>query len=503
MSEGLAFDPDDIATEPDPEVAQMSDAEEDAEPAASAAAFIIERALAEHDVALSTDGVAVLIPREGPRIARRARATRPSLLNSLALDYYLQTGRVAPAAALGQVESLIEGMAQRLEPSEIYLRSAVHADSVYIDLGTASGEVIEVTARGWSVIEQAPVVFQRSVLTAVLPMPERGSPLVDGDLWNVVNVVEEDRPLLFAWMLAAWLEDRPCPILAFTGQQGAGKSTAARVLVQLTDPSSVPLRRPPKREADWPQVATSSRVIAIDNVSAIPDWFSDALCRAVTGDGDVQRVLYSDAELAVYAFRRAIILNGISWGDTRGDLGERLLTCELSPITRRHTEEDLQAIIAEMLPGVLGALLDLLVQVLAVLPRIQVDPLPRMADFARLLASVDEVLGTQGLQRYRDRLEMEARESADNDPVLAAIAHATMGGWRGRAAELAHRIKDAAPEGIAGRDWPRTGGKMSAYLKRMAPVARKAGWTFADDGHDRSNKVKAWLIEPPASDMQG
>lgn len=107
------------------------------------------------------------------------------------------------------------------------------------------------------------------------------------------------------------------------------------------------------------------------------------------------------------------------------------------------------------------------------------------------------------LQRYRDRLEMEARESADNDPVLTAIAHATAGGWRGTAAELAHRIKDAAAEGVAGRDWPRSGGKMGAYLKRVAPVARKAGWTFTDDGVDRSRKVKAWLIEPPAPPTQG
>lgn len=44
---------------------------------------------------------------------------------------------------------------------------------------------------------------------------------------------------------------------------------------------------------------------------------------------------------------------------------------------------------------------------------------------------------------------------------------------------------------------------MGAYLKRVVPVARKAGWTFTDDGVDRSRKVKAWLIEPPAPLTQG
>lgn len=500
MSELLNFDPEAIKSVPDPQALEaplnrVPDDEPDEEAAPSAAGFIVQRALERHDLALSTDGLAVLIPHEQPRIARRARGGRHSLLDSLAVDYYEETGRMVTQNALVQVDGLLRGMAQRLEPTELHLRSAVHAGCVYIDLGSATGEVIEVKPGAWSIVDQAPVIFQRTTVTATLPMPTRTGDVLD--LWNAVKVVEEDQPLLLAWILAAWLADRPCPILAFTGQQGAGKSTAARVLVQLTDPSPVPLRRPPTQEDRWPEVANGSRVLAFDNVSVIRDWLSDTLCRAVTGDGDVKRVLYTDAELAVYSFRRAIVLNGISWGDSRGDLAERLITCELRPLTQRYTEEDLQAAIGEMLPGVFGALLDLLAQVLTVLPRVQVDPLPRMADFARILAAVDEVMGTQGLARYRERLEQVARESAHNDPVLAAIAQSTAGGWRGTAAELAERISYARPEGAAGAAWPRTGSKMTGFLTRQAPVATKAGWTLAEDGMDRTKKVKAWLIEPP------
>jgi len=500
MSELLSFDPDAIKTVPDPQALEaplnlVPDDDPDEEAAPSAAVFIVQRALERHDLALSTDGLAVLIPHEPPRIARRARGGRHSLLDSLAVDYYEETGRMVPAMALGQIDALLRGKAQRLEPTELHLRSAVHDGSVYIDLGSATGEVIEVRPGVWSIVDQAPVIFQRTTVTGALPAPTRGTDV--SGLWNAVKVVEEDQPLLLAWILAAWFSDRPCPILAFTGQQGAGKSTAARVLVQLTDPSPVPLRRPPTQEDRWPEIASGSRVLGFDNVSVIRDWLSDTLCRAVTGDGDVKRVLYTDAELAVYSFRRAIVLNGISWGDNRGDLAERLIACELRPLTQRYTEEDLQAAIAEMLPRVFGALLDLLAQVLTVLPRVQVDPLPRMADFARILASVDEVMGTQGLARYRERLEQVARESAHNDPVLAAIAESTAGGWRGTAAELAGRISQYAPDGVAGGGWPRDGAKMSRYLKRVAPVACQAGWTFADDGEDRSRKVKTWLIEPP------
>jgi len=36
------------------------------------------------------------------------------------------------------------------------------------------------------------------------------------------------------------------------------------------------------------------------------------VCRAVTGDGDVRRLLYTDGGLALFALRRAVIPNGIA-----------------------------------------------------------------------------------------------------------------------------------------------------------------------------------------------
>jgi len=44
-------------------------------------------------------------------------------------------------------------------------------------------------------------------------------------------------------------------------------------------------------------------------------------------------------------------------------------------------------------PAVLGALFDVLACVLAVLPGVRLESMPRMADFARVLAAVDETQG--------------------------------------------------------------------------------------------------------------
>lgn len=51
-------------------------------------------------------------------------------------------------------------------------------------------------------------------------------------------------------------------------------------------------------------------------------------------------------------------------------------------------------------PAILGALLDLTAKVLAVLPNVTADRLPRMADFARVLAALAEVTGWSSLGVY-------------------------------------------------------------------------------------------------------
>jgi hypothetical protein len=67
----------------------------------------------------------------------------------------------------------------------------------------------------------------------------------------------------------------------------------------------VPARQSPKDLEQWTTAAAGSWWVGLDNLSGLPDWLSDALCRASTGDGDVRRKLYSDGGLYVVRFRGA------------------------------------------------------------------------------------------------------------------------------------------------------------------------------------------------------
>jgi hypothetical protein len=148
----------------------------------------------------------------------------------------------------------------------------------------------------------------------------------------LLNAEEKEFRLIVGWLVAALIADIPHPIMALRGEQGSAKSSTAQMLVDLIDPSPAPMRSLPRDMKQWAVTASASWAVALDNVSAVPGWLSDALCKAVTGDGYVDRVLYSDDDVTVLAFRRAILMTCIDPGALAGDLAERLLVIELQPI---------------------------------------------------------------------------------------------------------------------------------------------------------------------------
>ena len=139
--------------------------------------------------------------------------------------------------------------------------------------------------------------------------------------------------------------------------------------------------------------AKNSWVVSVDNVSRISHWWSDALCRAVTGDAWVCRKLYTDGEVSVLQFKRCIILTSIDAGALRDDLGERVLKVELERIEGCHrmSERQLKNQYQEAHPHIFAQILDELAKVIAQLPEVNIQDKPRMADFAEVLQALDDV----------------------------------------------------------------------------------------------------------------
>ena len=78
--------------------------------------------------------------------------------------------------------------------------------------------------------------------------------------------------------------------------------------------------------------ATNGAVVALDNLSHLPVWLSDGLCRLATGGGLSKRTLYTDADETLIDAQRPILLTGIETVLTRGDAVDRSLLVELEKI---------------------------------------------------------------------------------------------------------------------------------------------------------------------------
>ena len=451
------------------------------------------------DVSLAHDGTVFAVPKSGPRLVYPLRGGQLSLRSSLAQLFFAGTGRAASQQALADALMILEGQGQQTEPQSLHLRVADAEGAWWIDLGDQTGCAIKVTELGWEIAPAVPVLFRRSVLTSPLPKPIRGTEL--NELWTLLNVQAEDRPLLLAWLVAVLIPDIAHPILGLFGEQGTGKTTAGKILSALLDPSPVPVRKAPLDANAWVTAASGSWVVALDNISAVPDWLSDTLCRAVTGDGDVRRQLYTDGDLVVFAFRRAVIVTSIDIGSANGDFVDRLLPINLDPIsdTQRVTDSLLWPAWEHARPRVLGALLDLASNVKALLPSIKLDSHLRMADFMEILAAVDQITQSAGSARYRTKMNSLATDSLTGDPFVAEITNALDPGeeWEGTSAELLDLVTPTADRWRPPKLWPTDARRVTTLLRRQAPVMRKAGWTADDLGSENHDKVIRWRLRAP------
>ena len=435
------------------------------------AEMMVHDALRQNRAAADEHRKAFLAPGSGPNIALMLDS--PEARRYLVREFRRSYNHVPNSAAVTDAVTALQAEAMDAEPERLALRVVGTTQRSIVDLGRTDGKSVVIERGAWQVVDRSPIIFRRTPLIGCQSIPVTVGSLTD--LREVLNVTDAQWPLVVAWLVSAFITDISHPILLLGAEQGSGKTTAARMLLRLIDPSPAELRSVPKSAQDWAVAASGSYAFAIDNISVIPDWWSDALCKAVTGDGWVGRTLYTNSDISVLSFRRVIAMTSIDPGVLKGDLGDRLLLIDLAPIseTSRRSEAEIEALFEKARPGILGALFTMVARVFDVLPRITLGSLPRMADFARVLAAVDAVLGTQGLDEYLGQRARIAGEIVEEDGVGEAMVHRFRSGdeWHGTASQL---LRELVPRGDS-RDWPRSPTGLGRRLRRIAPALRTVG----------------------------
>lgn len=403
--------------------------------------------------------------------------------------------RVASATGLIDAVELLCAKAEFDGPQrEVFVRIAQHGEGVLIDLTDDDWRVLEVLPGSWQIVPRSPVPFIRSGAALPLPTPVEGGSL--DELREFLNLSDErDWPLVVAFLISTLSGRGPFPVLILQGEKGSGKSTAARVIRLLTDPATGALRAGTPTERDLMIRAATNWVVAFDNLSGISSRLSDVLCQLSTGAGFGTRRLYTDDEEIIFDAMRPIMLNGIADLATRPDLLSRAVVIELRVLeeAKIEPEADFWKRFEAATPRILGALVDLLSEALAVLPEVKLDRSPRMADFARLGVAVERVLEWPEGSFLRAQSGQQAdafTASLDADPIAPVLLSfmRERSAWTGSASELLHELTSTGGEDVTRRRaWPSNASVLSKRLKALLPALREVSLAvdWGSSGRDR------------------
>jgi len=395
--------------------------------------------------------------------------------------YYCATGESPGTQAIRAATDLFEARALfDGEEHPIHLRVADHAGKLYLDLCDRTWRAVEIDAEGWRVVDRPPVRFRRTRGSQPLPEPERGGSL--DELRPFFNVDHHGWILIRAFLVAALRPGFPLPILVAKGEQGAGKSTACRVISSMIDPRTSALRGVPREVRDLTAAARNSWLVCFDNLSRLPEDLADAACRLATGGGFGGRQLYSDHDEAIFDATRPLVFNAIpELGTARPDFLDRALIVEFLtlPPELRRDEARYWSEFSGQQPRILGALLDAAVAGLRNLPQVRLERPPRLADFALWVSACEEALGMKPGETVAAcwANSAEARDLAlEASPLYQPLVELAREGFTGTAAELRERLEAMVSDTVRRSvGWPKAPNGLSGALRRMAATLRAAG----------------------------
>jgi hypothetical protein len=239
-------------------------------------------------------------------------------------------------------------------------------EKIYIDLCNDSGEVVEVTKRGWKVIipTDEKIFFRRSPGMKPLPAPVHTPIEKRWDTWDEFKKIlaigdEAGFVMCISWVLGCLRPPvMPYAALCVSGFQNSGKTEKCRMLRALFDPHTDDMGSVPDTNRELAVQAKNRFVLGYDNLSGITAQTSDALCRIATKGGFSTRKLHTNDEEMIFSAIRPLLINGISEYMGRDDFQRRCLFVSIPKMERRLSVRMIWGQFHQIAPRVLGLLLD-------------------------------------------------------------------------------------------------------------------------------------------------
>lgn len=336
---------------------------------------------------------------------------------------------------------------------KLWVRVGGDEERILYDLG--HGRAVEMTKGGWRIVQLEEAFFKRSK-TAREVRVEEADPEEAKVFLDLLPIEAEDGCLLLATLGAAFIPFIAHPAIILIGREGSGKSWSTRAIVELIDPQQGELLSIPKSEEDAVIAAHRRWVVAFDNISRVPSWFSDFLARLVTGEGFSKRRLYTDRDEEHIALRgRIAVLNGIDTPPLGMDALDRCLIFKVK-VGERKEERELERELEEMLPRVRGALLAAVAKAMSIIDAVRQEmkearkKLPRLADFVIWGEALARAFGYppfEFYEKFTKRMPEGKMGAIEGDELGMALIEFMQEReeWRGTPSELLGELRAIQP----------------------------------------------------------
>lgn len=415
---------------------------------------------------------------------------------------YLEYATAPAADAVKAASNIVAGEAKYAGAEhEVFARIAHHEGLIWVDLGDPTWRAVRIDSHGWRVVDSAevPVKFKRTRSTRALPEPQSGGSL--DELRSLFKIEDADWMIIPGWLVGVFQEDGGRAHLELIGQQGSGKSTFARMLVRIVDPTDILLRSVPRNEEDLMIAVQSRTVIGFDNVSSLHPEMADNFCRLSTGGGFATRKLYANREEESFTAQQPALWTSIvPITLNRPDLQERTVTARLESLANEtyRSERDINAEFAVMLPRLTGALYSAVSTALYHQDTVELESRPRLADFATWVEAASPAFGWDvgDFSAALEASNMMANVMAVDASPIGRLVYGFMKDqqhWEGSVSDLLVTIRElASDDDKRQRQFPKDSARLGVQLRRMQrPLAALGVWV----GFDRSRRANVVLLD--------
>lgn len=405
--------------------------------------------------------------------------------------------------ACGLVQAIAAGKPKR----DVWIRSAFlpggPSSGVALDLANDEGGMMVVTPaeiRYEPGSADPPCYFRRPDGMRPLPSSLPGSTPVLDLLQSVAPLPDYDSQLLrLAFLLACLWPEGPYPILSLTGPPESGKGFHAAVVRELADPVHGGFQGWPRSEEELLEQATGLRLLVLDNISQVPPWAFDALCRLSTGGALRKRRLYSQRAMATQPSKSPVIITSVDRILTTPDLVSRSMLIQLPHVPDEGRWDETMALdrVRAAAPYIIHELLSIVQGALFIRPE-DITTTSRITPVFRLMAAAEARYGWfpgTFLRAYgRNR-------GAGHDTILSEYAWCEVigriladngGEWEGTYSELLQVLRGRLS--FRGENFPNSAKMLSLQIARVQQSFLDMGIRFElDMARTRvGKKVRIW-----------